>query len=192
MKTKTINKQEMMKRVSFFKKLKPLPIQLDKNIPQEGMDIVYARELLSIIGLDGDINKTPINKNAPITGASGITMTIAKCPPGQGPGLHNHQATFETFTVLKGEFLISWNDDGSEELIIKKFDTISIPPGVCRSFKNISTQDGLLQVIISGGIHDMSDIAFTRDAKNKMEKIKPNLSKHFESIGFKFNAGSDK
>ena len=36
------------------------------------------------------------------------------------PGLHNHLATFETFTVLEGEFLIKWNDDGSEEVSLKK------------------------------------------------------------------------
>ena len=35
----------MLKRASFFKDLKPLPIQLDKNIPQEGKDIVYANYL---------------------------------------------------------------------------------------------------------------------------------------------------
>ena len=52
MKTLKISKEEMLKRASFFKDLKPLPIQLDKNIPQEGKDIVYARELLSIIGLE--------------------------------------------------------------------------------------------------------------------------------------------
>ena len=132
---------------------------------------------------------TPINKNAPITGAAGITMTIAKCPPNQGPGLHNHQATFETFTVLKGKFLIAWNDDGSEEIILNELDTISIPPGVCRSFKNISDEEGLLQVIISGGVHDMNDIAFTKVAKDQMEKIETNLSKKFEDVGFKFNAG---
>jgi len=144
MKTRKISKEEMLKRVSVFKDLKPLPIQLDKNIPQEGKDIVYARELLSIIGLENNSHNTPINKNAPITGAAGITMTIAKCPPNQGPGLHNHQATFETFTVLKGKFLIAWNDDGSEEIILNELDTISIPPGVCRSFKNISDEDSLI------------------------------------------------
>ena len=189
MKTRKISKEEMLKRVSVFKDLKPLPIQLDKNIPQEGKDIVYARELLSIIGLENNSHNTPINKNAPITGAAGITMTIAKCTPNQGPGLHNHQATFETFTVLKGKFLIAWNDDGSEEIILNELDTISIPPGVCRSFKNISNEEGLLQVIISGGIHDMNDIAFTKVAKDQMEKIESNLSKKFEDVGFKFNAG---
>lgn len=105
--------------------------------------------MLSIIGLDSSDGKTPINSGAPIIGAGGITITIANCPPGQGPGLHNHLATFETLTVLEGEFLISWNDDGSEELKLKQYDTISIPPGVCRLFTNIGKTEGLLQVIIS-------------------------------------------
>ena len=73
-------------------------------------------------------------------------MTLAKCPVGQGPGLHNHLATFETFTVLEGEFLIKWNDDGSEELILKKHDTIS-PPGVCRSFTNIGKEEGFYRLL---------------------------------------------
>ena len=190
MKTETISKKNMLKRVSFFKNLKSLPIQMDESIPQEGKDIVYARELLSIIGLEDKTHNTPINQNAPIKGAAGITMTIAKCPPGQGPGLHNHQSTYETFTVLRGVFLVEWNDDGSESVELNEFDTISVPPGVCRSFKNISKEDGLLQVIISGGVHDMNDIAFTTSAKDKMDKISKNLSKKFEKVGFKFNAGS--
>ena len=189
MKTKNISKNDMLKRISFFKKSMPLPIQMDQTIPQEGKDIVYARELLSVIGLEENSkHNTPINKNAPIKGAAGITMTIAKCPPGQGPGLHNHHQTFETFTVLTGKFLIEWNDNGTESVEIEQFDTISIPPGVCRSFKNISNKEGLLQVIISGGVHDMNDIAFTNAAKVKMEKIQKNLSKKFEQVGFKFNA----
>ena len=187
-KTKTILKDDMIKRTSFFSKLKPLPIQIDKSIPQAGKDIVYAKELLSVIGLEESNYDTPINKNAPIKGAGGITMTIAKCPPGQGPGLHNHLETFETFTVLEGKFLIEWNDNASENLELGYLDTISIPPGVCRSFKNISKSDGMLQVIISGGVHDMNDIAFTELAKKRMEKISPGLSKKFEKIGFKFNA----
>lgn len=189
MKTLKITKSDMSKRVSRFLDLIPLPIQLDKTIPQAGKDIVYARKLLSIIGLDSSEGKTPINSGAPIIGAGGITITIANCPPGQGPGLHNHLATFETFTVLEGEFLISWNDDGSEELKLKQYDTISIPPGVCRSFTNVGKTEGLLQVIISGGVHDMNDISFTPEAKLEMDNIEADLSQKFEKIGFKFNAG---
>ena len=191
MKTINISKSDMLKRISFFKKSNPLPIQMDQSIPQKGKDIVYARELHSIIGLENNSNESsPINRNAPIKGAAGITMTIAKCPSGQGPSLHNHQQTYETFTVLKGKFLIEWNDNGSEKVELEELDTISIPPGVCRSFKNISEKEGLLQVIISGGVHDMNDIAFTKASKVKMENIEKNLSKKFEKIGFKFDAGN--
>ena len=189
MKTKHISIAEMDKRVSKFKKLKPLSIQQDANIPIEGRDVVYARQLLSVIGLDPTEGNTPINSGAPIIGAGGITMTHAKCPPGQGPGLHNHINTYETFTVLDGQFEISWNDDGSDTIILEKFDTISVPPGVCRSFKNSGKTDGLLQVIISGGVHDMNDIAFTPAAADKINSVEPGLVDKFTQVGFKFNAG---
>ena len=35
----------------------------------------------------------------------------------------------------------------------------------------------------------MNDISFTPHAANQMEQIEQNLSKKFEDIGFKFNAG---
>ena len=192
MKTKHISSEEMGKRVSKFKTLKPLSIQQDTNIPIEGRDVVYARQLLSVIGLDPKEGNTPINSGAPIIGAGGITMTHAKCPPGQGPGLHNHINTYETFTVLEGQFEVSWNDDGSAAIILEKFDTISVPPGVCRSFKNSGKTDGLLQVIISGGVHDMNDIAFTPAAADKINSVKPGLVDKFKQVGFKFNAGINK
>ena len=40
MKTAKITKQKMEKRITRFKELKPLPIQIDKDIPQAGKDIV--------------------------------------------------------------------------------------------------------------------------------------------------------
>ena len=52
MKTLRLSKSTMEKRVSKFVELEPLPIQIDKTVPQAGKDIVYARELLSVIGLD--------------------------------------------------------------------------------------------------------------------------------------------
>ena len=190
MKTSHITNEEMSNRVSAFKNLTPLSIQKDANIPMEGRDVVYARQLLSVIGLDPKEGNTPINSGAPIIGAGGITMTLAKCPPGQGPGLHNHLNTFETFTVLEGRFEVSWNDNGSNTVILERFDTISVPPGVCRSFKNSGETDGLLQVIISGGVHDMNDIAFTPAAADKINSVEPNLVEKFKEVGFKFNAGA--
>ena len=177
----------MEKRISRFKALKALPIQ-NAAIPEKARDVVYARKLLSVIGLQEKSN-TPINAEAPIKGAAGMTMTLAVCPPGQGPGLHNHVQTYETFTVLKGRFEITWNDDGSGRAELAQFDTISVPPGVCRAFRNIGAEEGILQVIITGGVHDMNDIAFTGEAKKKIDAVRPGLSSEFEKAGFTFTAG---
>src|SRR4051812_31196791 len=176
----------MQGRISRFKDLKPLPIQ-NPSIPEKARDVVYARKLLSVIGLDD--NSSPINAGAPIRGAAGMTMTLAVCPPGQGPGLHNHVQTYETFTVLKGRFEVTWNDDGSGRAVLDAFDTISIPPGVCRAFRNVGMEQGILQVLITGGVHDMNDIAFTPAAKNDIEAVQPGLSREFEKAGFTFGAG---
>ena len=172
----------MKERIARFRDLKPLPIQ-QSEIPQAARDVVYSRKLLSVIGLE---KETPINADAPIRGAAGLTMTLAVCPPGQGPGLHNHVQTYETFTVLKGRFEIKWQEDGSESEILELFDTVSFPPGVCRAFRNIGKEEGILQVLITGGVHDMADIAFTAAAKKQIEAVGRGLSKEFEKAGFTF------
>jgi len=184
MKTVRISKQQMAARIARFAALKPLPIQ-NASIPEKARDVVYARKLLSVIGLDA---ATPISAEAPIRGAAGMTMTLAVCPPGQGPGLHSHRETYETFTVLQGEFEVRWNDDGGEREVLRRFDTISFPPGVCRAFRNIGEDEGILQVIITGGVHDMNDIAFTAKARKDIEAVGAGLAAEFEKAGFAFNA----
>ena len=180
-----MSKKEMLKRIARFALLQPLPIQ-NASIPQQARDVVYARKLLSVIGLESE---TPINSGAPIVGAAGMTMTLAVCPPGQGPGLHAHRRTYETFTVLKGEFEVSWNDDGGERARLRRFDTVSFPPGVCRAFRNVGRGEGILQVIITGGVHDMGDIDFSEDARRRIEAVGAGLSRDFEAAGFSFTAG---
>ena len=187
MKTTRVSKQAMEKRISRFEKLKPLPIQ-NASIPEKARDVIYSRKLLSVIGLEANAN-TPINAEAPILGAAGMTMTLAVCPPGQGPGLHSHRQTYETFTVLQGEFEVRWNDEGDESARLRRFDTISFPPGVCRAFRNVGSEEGILQVIITGGVHDMTDIAFSPKAKREIEAVRAGLAAEFEKVGFAFDAG---
>ena len=177
----------MRDRISRFKDLRPLPIQ-NESIPQKARDVVYARQLLSVIGLEAQDAQTPINAGAPIRGAAGMTMTLAVCPPGQGPGLHLHRRTYETFTVLKGRFEARWNVDGGESATLEQFDTISFPPGMYRAFRNAGDEEGILQVIITGGVHDMRDIAFTERARRDIEAVRPGLSAAFEEAGFTFIA----
>src|SRR5688500_5136178 len=187
MKTIQISLYEMQERISRFRSLMPLPIQ-NPSIPAKARDVIYSRKPLSVIGLEQDA-QTPINAGAPIRGVGGMTVTLAVCPPGQGPGLHSHRQTNETFTVMKGRFEVSWNDDGSGRAVLELYDTVSFPPGVCRAFRNIGDEEGILQVIITGGVHDMTDIAFSEKAKQEIEAVRPGLAAEFEKAGFTFTAG---
>lgn len=187
MKTIELTQTDMAARVSHYGDLKPLPTQSADEVPLAAKDVVYARKLLSVIGLE-DSSATPISSGAPIKGAAGMTMTLAQCPPGQGPELHSHLSTFETFTVLRGRFEFRWNDDGRESVILEAFDTISIPPGVCRAFRNVGDEEGIVQVLITGGVHDMSDIDFARQIGAKLEGIDPKARGYFEKQGFTFTA----
>ncbi len=85
---------------------------------------------------------------APIKGAPGLAITIAECPPGNGAGLHAHEQSVENFFCLSGRFEIAWGDDGENTLVLEPMDLVSIPPGVCRSFKNIADGTGRLLVVI--------------------------------------------
>ena len=190
MRTIDISPEDMEKRVSRFRDLKPLRAAESLDIPQEAKDVIYSRELLSVIGLD-DAADTPVNQGAPIQGAGGITMNHAKCPPGTGPSMHAHQQTYETFTVLRGRFEVTWNDDGAHRVELDEFDTISVPPGVCRAFRNIGEDDGLLQVIISGGVHDMSDIDFPKGTATQLAAFGEDVVRQFEERGMTFTAGKD-
>ena len=187
MKTVEIKPAEMADRIARYDALQPLPIQQDPDIPQDANDVIYARKLLSVIGLDEDV-ETPINTGAPIKGAAGLTMTLAVCPPGQGPSLHAHQRTYETFTVLKGRFEVTWNDDGGGRVELEEFDTISVPPRVNRAFRNIGSEEGVLQVLITGGVHDMNDIDISPQVADRLDSIKAGVKEKFEAKGLTFNA----
>jgi quercetin dioxygenase-like cupin family protein len=176
----------MLARVARFERLEPLAAQTDPGIPLAAKDLVYSRKLLSVIGLGG--GATLVSAGAPIQGAAGMTMTLAVCPPGQGPELHAHLETYETFTVLRGRFEFRWNDDGRERIVLEELDTISVPPGVCRAFRNVGDAEGILQVVISGGVHDMHDIDFARQVAHQLDAIDPAARAAFERIGFTFTA----
>lgn len=169
-------------RVARYRDLNPLPIRVECR--QNALDIVYARKLLPVIGLES--GATAVSAGAPIDGAAGITVTLAVCPPGQGPELHAHKATFETFTVLQGTFEFRYGDHGQHGVTLDRFDTVSMPPRVHRSFRNISDEEGIVQVIISGGTHDSSDILMNAQTTRHLKEASPELLASMSSAGITF------
>lgn len=190
MKTKTPKPEEMLKRVARFSDLQPIAAQRDNRYPQGVLDLLYARQLLPVVGL-GSGEATEVSDSAPISGAGGMTITYAVCPPGQGPSLHAHKLTYETFTVLRGRFEFAWGDNGEHTLVLEELDVLSVPPEVCRAFRNIGTEEGILQVVITGGVHDMQDIDMSPAVGHKIKEIDPEAYAEIADKRFTFTAGEE-
>ena len=190
MKTTRMTPQAMEARLARFKDLTPMDSQRNPKIPQEAADLIWARKLMPVI-THGEGSASPFGAAAPISGAGGMSIIVAACPPGTGPGLHAHHKTYETFTVLQGSFEISWGDAGEHRVVLDQFDTISVPPGVCRAFTNVSDDEGVLQVIITGGVHDIDDIAFPPGVAEQPDRTGPGVLDEVKKTGLTFDAGVD-
>ena len=51
---------------------------------------------------------------------------------------------------LTGKWAVYWGDDGEEEVILERWEVISVPPGVMRGFRNAGTEDSYLLAILGG------------------------------------------
>lgn len=182
---RTPTPEEMETRIARFYRLVPLDVQRQTDVPQDVMDIIYSRKLLPVITRNDP--GSPFGKKAPIVDAAGITVTYAVCPPGTGPSLHSHKRTFETFTVMQGRFEFSWGEAGEHSVVLERFDALSMPPNVHRAFKNVSAEEGILQVLISGGVHDSRDIEYPRKTAEEIRARDPKYLDFFrEKAGLDF------
>jgi mannose-6-phosphate isomerase-like protein (cupin superfamily) len=172
-------------RIAKYAELTILDTQSGHGMPLDVADIIWSRKLMPAIAR-ADAGGGPFGKKAPIIGAGDISMTFAACPPGTGPSLHAHRKTYETFTVMQGSFEFSVGDKGEEKVVLQLFDVISVPPGHHRAFKNISHEEGILQVVITGGIHDQDDIYFPAETARELESKDPKYLEYVKKIGLQF------
>jgi quercetin dioxygenase-like cupin family protein len=175
-------------RIARFDRLQPMStMKGNDRVPLSAKDIIFARKIMPVV-----LEKTdsPFGNEAPVYGAAGMTMFISVCPPGQGPALHAHVKTFETFTVLEGKFEFYVGDRGEETVVLNKWDSFSCPPGWCRGFRNVDTKDSVLQTVITGGVHDRNDIGLPPIVAEQLEAIGPGVLDEFKKIGLAFDAGS--
>jgi len=135
-----IAEAEMKQRVALFAELKPSARPLVDSVLPE-----YQREIFQIIG--GGVIEDPAMR--PPIAADGFHLSIVRCGAGKGTGLHNHK-TVEVFMPLTGRWSVIWGDQGESELQIGQYDTISIPPGVLRGFRNDADHEALLLALVGG------------------------------------------
>jgi len=86
--------------------------------------------------------------DAPLA-AEDFHLNLVRCAPGKAAPLHNH-LTQEVFIPLSGTWEVFWGPRGERRLTLGPWDTISIPPGVSRGFRNVGAADAYL-IGIAGG-----------------------------------------
>jgi len=192
MKTITPTPEEMEKRVCRFNKLVPVKKQYEaKGIPAAAYEAVAADQTFVMMAPQGHQSAT--GEAPPIIGGDGgdiVTYNIVTCPPGNGPLLHAHQFTHETFMALDGRFRIEWGDNGEHSLVLEKFDMVAVPPRVVRRFVNISDHDAHLFVPIQGPAHAFRDVENRPNDRDMIEKRFGGLIvQRLEEAGLRFNAG---
>lgn len=126
---------EMEARVARFKALVPTPDYIDSGIP--GCERTTYRVL-------GSVPAAPLQ-------AEGFHLNLVLCEPGKAAPLHNH-LTQEVFVALTGRWAVFWGPEGERSLVLEPWDTISIPPGVSRGFRNVGAEPAYLMGMASG--HD--------------------------------------
>ncbi|MBT3401252.1 MAG: cupin domain-containing protein [Rhodospirillaceae bacterium] len=193
MKTVNFTHDEMNSRVARFRDLKAQGDSHDANgnIPKEVYEAMTARTLYLL--MSPEQQGGPMAQAPAVTTEDKMSVIIAECPPGNGPILHSHKITRETFLCLDGRFKIQWGDEGENELILDPYDLVAVPPRVVRRFENVSDKTARLLVIVNGdSAEDFNDIEqpqivadeltgqFGRDAVEKLL-----------AMGFSFNAGVD-
>lgn len=126
---------EMEARVARFRDLTPTADYVDSGIPG------CERTTLRVLGAQ---------PGAPLA-AEGFHMSIVCCDPGKSAPLHNH-LTQEVFVALTGRWEVFWGPSGERSVTLEPWDTVSIPPGVSRGFRNVSEASAYLMGMASG--HD--------------------------------------
>ena len=141
MASRQISQAEMIRRIARFHDLKSSAHAfVDTLIPG------HEREIYNVIGR-GVTEDASLDEA--ITAAEDFNMTLVKAAPGKGAALHSH-TTVEVFMPLTGEWAVYWGDHGEEEIILGRWDVISVPAGVMRGFRNVGREDHYLLALQGG------------------------------------------
>jgi uncharacterized RmlC-like cupin family protein len=110
------------------------------------------------------------NLKPQVATAENYHVDFIKAEPGNGAALHSHD-TEETFICLTGQWRVAWGDTGSEHVDLDYLDGICCPPGVMRTFINVSAGPALLLSILGG--KEPGHVIWARSIQPLMAKAYP-------------------
>ncbi len=139
-KSKPIGEEEMQARVWRFDALEGSPNAfIDAAVPG------HERVLYGALGT-GTADEQIVKA---VKAAENFHIDFIKAGPGQGAALHSHDSE-EVFIVMTGRWKVSWGTQGEHMLELDRFDGVSVPSGVMRSFENLGDEENILMAIIGG------------------------------------------
>ena len=189
MKTIDIGPDGMAPHIARFDALQPTKGNYEAlGIPTEAYEMLTAKTLYTLLA-PGDAAGS--HQFTAVKGPPGLSITIAECPPGDGPMLHAHMETHEIFFCLKGRFELLWGDEGQHRDVLEQYDMVNVPLGVSRAFRNITDENALLFVVIQGT--NQNDIGYAKSIGDEVaEKYGPDVRDAIEEhTSMKFSIGAD-
>ncbi|HTP95917.1 MAG TPA: cupin domain-containing protein [Burkholderiales bacterium] len=189
MKTPDLTPDQMNGRIARFNTLQPTRASFNEQnvgVPGDAYALIAAERVYSMLAPPA--NKRNAAKPA-VTGAPGLEVVIAQCPPGQGPALHAHCETHEIFICMSGRYEVIWGDKGEHSVLLDPCDMIAVPPGVFRRFRNASdVADAKLLVLVQGE-KTFADVKFDPAVGVEVERRwGAEVRENFRNIGITFEA----
>ncbi|MEM8949345.1 MAG: cupin domain-containing protein [Pseudomonadota bacterium] len=139
-KSKPISDEEIEARVWRFDALEGSPNAfIDAAVPG------HERVLYGALG-SGTADEQIVKA---VKAAENFHIDFIKAGPGQGAALHSHDSE-EVFIVMTGRWKVAWGTHGENAIELDRFDGISVPSGVMRSFENLGDGENVLMAIIGG------------------------------------------
>lgn len=183
--------EEMDKRIVRAKTIQPKKRRFEANggIPAKALESIAADSIYLYMAPGEGVGAS--SQNPGIVGFPGLTVNLCRCPVGQGPDLHSHARTLETFMCLSGQFEVIWGDVGQHSTVLDEHDMISVPPNVMRAFRNTGkTPEAVLLVLIQGENKEMAaDVQYAPATGNKIEnEFGSDVRQRIEEMGWRFDA----
>ncbi len=183
--------EEMEKRIVRARTIQPKKRRFEASggIPAKAMEAIAADSIYLYMAPGEGVGAS--SQNPAVVGFPGLTVNLCRCPVGQGPDLHSHARTLETFMCLKGQFEVRWGDDGQFKTVLDEHDMVSIPPNVMRAFSNTGlTEEAVLLVLIQGEGKDMAaDVQYAPATGQRIDKeFGGDVRRRIEDMGWRFDA----
>ena len=158
------------------------------GIPAEVFDRFAPNRVFPLLVPEGYEGRS---EGAGLTKGRGLVVDLTVCPPNDGPVLHRHHETTENFMCLEGQFEIIWGESGERKQTLNKYDFVSVPPGIFRTFKNVTDKPAWLLVLIQIPTEEQKDDVDlgARLAGELTQDYGLEMVDKLKSIGFEF--GSD-